>query len=477
MRDPIQQMFFLSSERNNSTIRNIVNLPDQRQMIYLYNLTLWLLLPYIFFRLVWRSRRQPEYLQHIGERFGFYSLNSNKPIIWLHAVSVGETRATQTLVSRLKESYPLHRILLTHTTPTGRSASEQLYGNAVLRVYLPYDYPFAVKRFLQHFQPRLGILMETEIWFNLIHACHQSGTPVLLLNARMSAKSSRGYARFSRLTLKALDELSAVAAQTAEDAARLAKLGAKNLSVTGNLKFDIDPPRHMIELGDQLRKQFGTNRRILLAASTRDGEEELLLDAFEGINIPGLLLVIVPRHPQRFIVVAEMLKQRAIPFAVRSKLDQAEIEKSTSNTRSLRVIDPDIKVVVGDSMGEMFAYYAAADLAFIGGSLLPFGGQNLIESCAVGTPVLLGPYMYNFKEATRLAISAGAAIQISGIAEFAAQLQHFFNNTDVQNNMRKQCIDFVAANRGATEISLQLAIQYLKASTHPDSELPVRSSR
>ena len=321
-------MFFLSSARNDSTIRNIVNLPDRHQMIYLYNFALWLLFPYIFFRLVWRARKQPEYLRHIGERFGFYSLNSNKPVIWLHAVSVGETRATQTLVTRLKTSYPDHQILLTHTTPTGRSASEQLYGNAVLRVYLPYDYPFAVKRFLRHFQPRLGILMETEIWFNLIHACRQAGTPVLLLNARMSEKSSRGYARFSRLTLNAFDELSAVAAQTAEDAVRLAKLGAKNVSVTGNLKFDIDPPLHMFELGEQLRKQFGTKRSILLAASTRDGEEELILDALQDINIPGLLLVVVPRHPQRFKVVAEMLKQRAIPFVLRSKLDQAANNKS-----------------------------------------------------------------------------------------------------------------------------------------------------
>lgn len=446
-------------------------------MIFLYNLALWLLFPYIFFRLVWRARRQPEYLRHIGERFGFYSLNSNKPVIWLHAVSVGETRATQTLVTRLNTSYPHYQILLTHTTPTGRSASEQLYGNAVLRVYLPYDYPFAVKRFLRHFQPRLGILIETEIWFNLIHACHQSGTPVLLLNARMSEKSSRGYARFSQLTLNAFDELSAVAAQTAEDAVRLTKLGAKNVSVTGNLKFDIDPPLYMVELGKELRKQFGNKRSILLAASTRDGEEELILDAMHCINIPGLLLVVVPRHPQRFSVVAEMLKQRAIPFVLRSNLDPVEDTNASASTSLLQAIDPDIKVVVGDSMGEMFAYYAAADLAFIGGSLLPFGGQNLIESCAVGTPVLLGPHMYNFEEATRLAVSAGAAIQISGVADFTGQVRHFFDNLVLQSNMRKHCIDFVAANRGATEKSLQLAMQYLNAPIHPDSELPARSSR
>ena len=233
----------------------------------------------------------------------------------------------------------------------------------------------------------------------------------------------------------------------------------------------------MLELGKQLRLQLGTMRSILLAASTRDGEEELLLDALQDINIPGLLLVIVPRHPQRFNVVAEMLKQRSVPFVLRSKLNLAESPKTSSSTGSQHGVGPDIKVVVGDSMGEMFAYYTAADLAFIGGSLLPFGGQNLIESCAVGTPVLLGPHMYNFEEATRLAISAGAAIQVSGVADFAGQVHNFFNNQEVQNSMHKHCIDFVMANRGATEKSLKLAMQYLNVPTHPDSGLPARSSR
>ena len=470
-------MFFLSSARNVSTIRNTENAHVPYLMIYLYSLALWLLFPYIFFRLVLRSRRQPEYLQHIGERFGFYSLRSSKPVIWLHAVSVGETRATQSLVNRLNTSFPDFQILLTHTTPTGRSTSEQLYGNAVLRVYLPYDYSFAVKRFLRHFKPRLGILMETEIWFNLIHACHQAGTPLLLLNARMSEKSSRGYSRFSRLTLNAFYELDAVAAQTNEDAARLIKLGAKNVSVTGNLKFDIEPPLHMIELGAHLRHLFGGKRKILLAASTRVGEEELLLDALQNIHIPELLLVIVPRHPQRFSVVEELVKLRAIPYVLRSRFGHAESADSKSISRSNQPIGSDIRVVVGDSMGEMFAYYAAADLAFIGGSLLPFGGQNLIESCAVGTPVLLGPHMYNFEEATRLAVSAGAAIQVSDLAGFVSQVQRFFDSPETQNKMRKQCVDFVSANRGATEKSLQLAMQYLKTPTHPDSEHPARSSR
>jgi 3-deoxy-D-manno-octulosonic-acid transferase len=415
-------------------------------MIFIYTLVLWLLLPYIFLRLLWRARKQPEYLQHIAERFGFFSSSGDKPVIWLHAVSVGETRATQSLVARLRASYPDHQILLTHTTPTGRAASEQLYGDSVLRVYLPYDYPFAVNRFLRRFRPQLGILMETEIWFNLIRSCRVAGTPLLLLNARMSEKSARGYARFAHLTRDALGSLDAVAAQTAEDAARLASLGAKDVSVMGNLKFDIDPPPAMLELGKRLRAQFGAARKIFLAASTREGEEMLLLDVLQKIAIPDLLLVIVPRHPQRFIEVSGLIKKRGIAF------------QSRSENRS---VPAETRIVLGDSMGEMFAYYAAADLAFIGGSLLPYGGQNLIEACAVGTPVLVGPHMYNFAEATRLAVSSGAAVQIPDPPDLATVTQRLFEDSARLHGMRQQGIAFIESNRGATERAFQLVKQLL----------------
>lgn len=444
-------------------------------MIFLYTLALWMLLPYIFLRLIWRARNQPEYLHHIGERFGFYSFRNDKPVIWLHAVSVGETRATQSLVTRLLANYPHHQILLTHTTPTGRAASEQLYGDSVLRVYLPYDYPFAVYRFLRHFRPKLGVLMETEIWFNLIRACHMTRTPLLLLNARMSENSARGYARFAHLTRNALGQLAAIAAQTAADAARLTSLGTKNVSVMGNLKFDIEPPRAMLELGKQLRGQLGTTRKIFLAASTREGEEILLLEALQNFRIADFLLVIVPRHPQRFTTVANLLEQRRISFQRRSEMSDAG--KIYSGGLQCRVVPSEIQVVLGDSMSEMFAYYTAADLAFIGGSLLPFGGQNLIEACAVGTPVLVGPHMYNFDEATRLAVSAGAAIQVSDVAGLVTETQRLFHDNVRLNGMRQQCVKFVESNRGATEISLQLVKQHLATSTHPDSLLPARSSR
>lgn len=408
---------------------------------FFYTLGLWLLMPYVFFHLLWRGRKQPEYLLHIGERFGFYNARSDKPLIWLHTVSVGETRAAASLIKRLHEEYPDHQLLLTHTTPTGRAASEQLYGNNVLRVYLPYDYPFAVKNFLNHFQPGTGILLETEIWFNLIHACHTHDIPLLLLNARLSEKSARGYARFAGLTRAALGELAVIAAQTAVDAQRFGSLGGGNIAVTGNLKFDIEAPSGMLELGKQLRAQFGADRKIFLAASTREGEEELILQTLSRLAIPHLLTVIVPRHPQRFDDVASLLEKQGCVFQRRSRNEP---------------VSPDTQVVLGDSMGEMFAYYAASDIAFIGGSLLPFGGQNLIEACAVGTPVLIGPHTYNFAEATRLAVEAGAAVQVKNIDELFDALHRLLEQPEALGEMRQQCAGFIEANRGATEKSLQI---------------------
>ncbi len=412
---------------------------------FFYTLLLCLLFPFIFFKLLWRGRLQPEYLQHIGERFGFYKQTSNLPIIWLHAVSVGETRATVSLVEQLCRNYPQHQILLTHTTPTGRATSAQLYGERVLRVYLPYDYPFAVQRFLRHFQPQLGMLMETEIWFNLTHACEKNHVPLLLLNARMSEKSARGYGRFATLTRHALHTLSGIAAQTAADAQRLAVLGGANLSVMGNLKFDIAPPAAMLELGKVLREQFGATRPVFLAASTREGEEELLLDAWQTAS-PQALLVLVPRHPQRFDAVAELIKKRGL-----------KLQRRSEN----KTVSPDIQVLLGDSMGEMFAYYAAADLAFIGGSLLPFGGQNLIEACAVGTPVLIGTHTFNFADATRLAIEAGAAQRLSDAEELVQVAANLLGNANTVSAMRAAGLRFVINHQGATDKAMQLIQRHI----------------
>lgn len=424
---------------------------------HLYTLLLWLLLPYIFIHLLWRARKQPEYLHHIAERFGFYSIKSDKYIIWLHTVSVGETRAAASLVQALQAHYPNHHILLTHTTPTGREASEQLYGDKVMRVYLPYDYPFAVRRFLRHFKPQVGVLLETEVWFNLIHQCNTAQTPLLLLNARLSEKSAVGYARFDKLTQSGLRQLHSVAAQTEEDAVRLTNLGANKVAVMGNLKYDIVPPTDMLELGKQLRSQFGIDRSVFLAASTRVGEEALIIDLLAKVTVSALLIVIVPRHPQRFDEVAHLLTQHGIKFQRRS--DNQPIPANT-------------QLILGDSMGEMFAYYAACDIAFIGGSLLPFGGQNLIEACAVGKPVLIGPHTYNFTQASILAVEQGAALRVQNAEELALAINRIFANPHELKQMGEAGLTFVRANQGATAKALAIIEEAMVRENHPTNTMP-----
>ncbi|MDD5240710.1 MAG: lipid IV(A) 3-deoxy-D-manno-octulosonic acid transferase [Sulfuricella sp.] len=412
----------------------------------LYTLLLYLLLPYILLHLLWRSRRQPEYLRHIGERFGFYRAKPVAPLIWLHAVSVGETRAAVPLVAQLQSRYPGHKILLTHMTPTGRETGKQLFGNQVLQCYLPYDFPFAVKRFLGHFKPEIGLLMETEIWFNLVQTCKKTGIPLLLVNARMSEKSARKYAWFKTVSRQSLQALSTIAAQTEADAHRLTELGAPAVTITGNLKFDMAVPQNAIDLGKALRVQFGAGRPVFLAASTRDGEETLILQALGKTRIPGLLTVLVPRHPQRFGQVAEMLKKSGTRFQHRSED---------------RPIAADTQVVLGDSMGEMFAYYAASDLAFIGGSLLPLGGQNLIEAAAMGKPILVGPHTFNFAEATELAIQSGAAVRVADANELVKTVEDLLNAPEKSQAMSAAALAFADRHRGATDRLMALIEPYL----------------
>lgn len=408
---------------------------------FLYTLLLWLLVPLVPLKLLWRAVRQPEYLQHVGERFGFYASAPDRPVIWLHCVSVGETRAAAPLIELLRQHYPRHAILLTHATPTGRAAGEQLFGGHVLRAYLPYDLPFAVKRFVKHFRPQVGLLLETELWFNLIHICKQRGIPLLLVNARMSAKSARGYARLGNLVESSLEQLAKVAAQTRADAERLCELGAPEVEVTGNLKFDAAPPADAASRGEALRRLCGVERPVFLAASTRPGEEALVLDAVALAAVPGLLTVIVPRHPQRFDEVAALLQARGLAFRRRSdNLPPA----------------PDCQVLLGDSMGEMPAYYAASDIAFVGGSLLPYGGQNLIEACALGRPVLIGPHTFNFDEVASEAVVQGAAARVWHVAGMAAELRELLGDAAARKRMGEAGLAFAAANRGAANRTLEL---------------------
>lgn len=414
-----------------------------------YTVLLYLLLPFTPLKLLWRGRKQPEYLAHWPERFGFYNTGTSKPVIWLHTVSVGETRASEPLVKALLQQYPNHQILLTHTTPTGRATSEQLFGDQVVRVYLPYDVPFAVKRFLRHFKPVIGVIMETELWFNLIAECEQRNIPLLLVNARLSEKSARGYQKLGSVARQGFGSLTAIAAQTQQDAARLQALGANNVSVAGNIKFDVAPHSQAAEKGLQLRRLFGDNRPVFLAASTRDGEETQILEAVAKAKIPNLLTVIVPRHPQRFDEVAELLKKNTLEFVRRSALSDAA------------PVSLEIAFVLGDSMGEMFSYYASCDVAFIGGSLLPLGGQNLIEACSMGKPVLIGPHTFNFEQATNMAIEAGAAMRVQNSGDLAQHLRNLFAEPDERIAMQAAALRFSAENRGATMRTLSLLNQYI----------------
>ncbi len=450
----------------------------------LYTLAIHALLPWAVLHLLWRARRQKDYLQHWGERFGLYRAvqpapsllaplarkpgslpptggasawggpASTLPTLWIHAVSVGETRAAQPLVAALRQRYPGHRILLTQMTPTGRATAEVLFGDAVTCAYLPYDTPWAVSGFLRHFRPQIGIVMETELWPNLVAACQEQGVPLLLVNARLSEKSARRYVRYPRLTAAALQGLSAIAAQGEADAQRLRALGAPRVEVFGSLKFDIDPPDHLADF----RALVG-NRPVCLCASTREGEEALILDAWMKVGAPqGLpsvagataLLVIVPRHPQRFDEVARLIEARQLLLQRRS--DQQPVTVAT-------------QVWLGDSMGELFAYYAMADLAFVGGSLLDYGSQNLIEPCAVGTPVLIGPSTFNFADAAQNALAAGAARQVGTADELVRTAVELMGDVAERQHMSEAGRAFAAQHRGATAKTLALIVPYIPESS------------
>ena len=415
----------------------------------LYTLCLHLALPFLPLRLWWRGRREPGYRRDIGQRFGRYGAPPDRPVIWIHAVSLGETRAAQPLVAALRARYPGHALLVTHMTATGREAAVSLYGDFATLAFLPYDFPWAVRRFVARFRPVLGVLMETELWPNLVRECRGRGVPLLLANARLSEKSARGYARIDALARATFGDLAAVAAQTEADAARLTALGAPAVTVTGNLKFDLAPPPAMLERGRELRALFG-ERPVFLAASTREGEETLLLDALARTSLADVaarppvadpLVVIVPRHPQRFDEVAALMRSRGIEFVRRSEA---------------RPVPPGCHYALGDSMGEMTAYYAAADLAFVGGSLLPFGAQNLIEACAVGAPVAIGPSTFNFAQAVDEAVKAGAAIQVPDADSLVREAARLLADAAARRQMGEAGKRFCAAHRGATERTMVL---------------------
>ena len=401
----------------------------------LYTLLWYLALPWLPLRLWWRGRRERGYRERIGERFGAYRGAARAPVLWVHAVSLGETRAAAPLVERIRRAYPDATVLLTHMTATGRAAGHALFGDDVVQAWLPYDVPFAVRAFLRHFRPRAGMIVETELWPNLVALAGAAGVPLYLVNGRLSERSARGYARVPALARPMLASLAGIAAQSAADAARFSALGASPPVVTGNLKFDLEIPDAALALGRELRVRCGAERPVWVAGSTRDGEEALILDALARATLPAATLtVIVPRHPQRFDAVAQLLRQRGIPFVRRG--DNAPVPA-------------DVGVMLGDTMGEMLGYYAAADVVFVGGSLVPLGGQNLIEPIALARPTLIGPHTFNFAEATANALAAGAAGRVEDADALIAEAGALLADPARRAAMGQAALAFHAAHRGA----------------------------
>lgn len=408
---------------------------------------LWVLaLPFVLGRLWWRGLREPGYRQHLGERLGFYGRrDAGWHTLWVHAVSVGETRAAEPLVDALMQAYPDSRIVLTHMTPTGRATGKALYakhGARLVQSYLPYDIEWLVRRFLRFFAPRICILMETEVWPNMIAACQRHDVPVALVNARLSERSLRRGQRFGALMVQAARGITLVAAQTEADAARVRALGSPKVEVTGSIKFDVVVPQAALDTGAWLRERIG-GRPVLLCASTREGEEALILDAWQAMapRPEGMLLAIVPRHPQRFDEVAGLASARGMTVQRRSQLGEAPVAAD---------------VLLGDSMGEMFAYYEACDCAFIGGSLLPLGGQNLIEACALARPVLVGHHTFNFAQATEEAIAAGGALRVKDAAQMLEEGARLLADRGARATMGQRAAAFAGAHGGATLRTLEL---------------------
>ncbi len=420
----------------------------------LYTALWWAALPLLPMRLWWRGRREPGYRTHVAERFGRYRAKTDGDVVWVHAVSLGETRAAAPLIARILRERPRATLLLTHMTATGRASGAAFAGPRVVQTWLPYDLPFAVERFLAHFRPRIGLLMETEVWPNLLAAARRHAIPVVLINGRLSARSARRYARVAGLAREAFGSLAGAAAQSAADADRLRALGTGAVTVAGNLKFDQPIGDDVLPRAARLRALFDPARAspdartprprpIWVAASTRDGEEALLLDALvqdaaqpAPAMPPATLTIIVPRHPQRFAAVEGLLRERGVRYARRSTMGTLPV---------------DVDVLLGDSMGELPVYYAAADAALVGGSLLPFGGQNLLEPIALGVATLVGPHTFNFAETASQAIAAGAARRVSDAAGAVQAAGALLRDPDARAAMRAASAAFLDVHRGALD--------------------------
>lgn len=418
---------------------------------FFYTLLYSVLLPVFVVRLWWRGRLNPAYRRRIAERFAFFPQRPAANGLWLHAVSVGETLAAAPLVENFRQRYPAVPVIITTTTPTGSEQVRRLFGDGVVHMYLPYDMPPFWQRFLRILRPGLLVVMETELWPNLLAACERRRVPVMLANARLSEKSARGYQKFSALTAPMLQRLSLVAVQNATDGQRFLGLGLpeQRLEVTGSVKFDVSVADDLPQQGQKLREQWGSARPVLALASSHAGEDELLLSLYPALCkcFPDLLLLLIPRHPERFDVVAQVAADAALNVTRRSD------GVATTGT----------EVYLADSMGEMLLLLAAADLVLVGGSLVPHGGHNPIEPAALGKATLIGPHHMNFATIVEGLQEQGALAQVSTDEEdLLQQLIHYLEHHEERQSMGEAGLKAVADNRGAVGRLTDLCAGFLK---------------
>ncbi len=409
-------------------------------MRYIYTFLITLLVPAYLLRLYWRGFKAPSYRKRWLERLGVFEAPLDQGGIWVHAVSVGEVLAVAQLVGRLLDRYPEMPLLITTTTPTGADRVRALFGNDVIHRYAPIDLPWVVRRFLNAFQPRLLILVETEIWPNLIYHAKSEGVPTLLANARLSVKSARGYHRVAELTREALRNLTLIAPHAEADAERFQTLGARpdRIEVTGSIKFDVHLPGSLLERVDVLRREWGGQRPVWIAASTHEGEDELILKAHATVRevLPEALLVLVPRHPERFERAGQLVEEAGFSLVRRTQHQPCE---------------EDTSVFLGDTMGELTLFLGASDVAFIGGSLVPHGGHNILEATAQGVAVLFGPHMFNFAEISELFLQHQAAVQIDSVEALAGQVIKWLSDASERSRVGEAGRELVEKNRGALD--------------------------
>ena len=414
-------------------------------MARLYSLLLYLVLPFLLLRLVWRSRRAPAYRERWRERLGLYGNRPLRADIWVHAVSVGEVQAAHQLITRLQTRYPEVGILVTTTTPTGAERLRSLFEDPVGHLYTPLDLMPVVGRFLNAVRPRIAVVMETEIWPNMLRVCERQGIPVVLANARLSDRSAQGYARLGGFSRETLESFTAIAAQGPDDATRFRALGApaERVQAIGSIKFDVPRPDSLLEQAQVLRHLWGTQRLVWVAASTHEGEEEQVLDAHREVlgRIPEALLVLVPRHPERFDQVAALVERRGFVLARRSAKQPCS-EK--------------VSILLGDTMGELPVFLAAGDAAFVGGSLVATGGHNLLEAAVVGVPVAVGPHVFNFAQITDLMVREGGAVQVTDAHALAQCIREWLGDAAERARVGELGRRVVEANRGALERLLEL---------------------